>query len=202
MIERTDITGLILCGGAGSRFDGRDKPLEDLCGATLVAHVRERLQTQVGPIVISCNRNFDAYACWGDPTVPDAQPGRGPLEGILAGMNTAATDYVFACPGDAPFLPTDLVERLTTVLCRNDAEIATPHDGTQRQHLFMLVRRSLAPALREYLDTGGRSARGFFDMRRGATVDVALEAAAFVNVNRSADLQAAAELQRRIQQNT
>ena len=202
MIERSDITGLILCGGAGSRFDGRDKPLEEFDGSPIVARVRERLVPQVGHVVISCNRNFDAYARWGDPIVADETPDRGPLEGILAGMNNAETSYLFACPGDAPFLPPGLVALLTTASCRDDAEIAVPHDGTQRQHLFMLIRRSLAPALREYLSAGGRSVHGFVDVRRVAVVEAAFEADAFVNVNRPADLQMAAELKRRTQRNT
>jgi molybdopterin-guanine dinucleotide biosynthesis protein A len=191
MIGADDISGLILCGGAGSRLGGRDKPLVDLGGSPLVAHVRQRLLPQVRRIVISCNRNHETYRRWGDAIVTDERPDHGPLAGILACLDIADTDYLFVCPGDAPFLPATLVERLTGGLRREATDVAIPHDGTQRQHLFMLLRCRLAPALRGYLAAGGRSVRAFVDSVQHAVVDCADEAAGFVNVNSPADLLAA-----------
>lgn len=194
MIARADITGLILCGGAGARFDGRDKPLELLGGSQLFAHVRERLLPQVTRIVISCNRNTEAYARFLDAHVVDAEPQRGPLGGILAGLTRADTDYVFVCPGDAPFLSRTLVARLAAALDGERADLALPHDGVRRQHLFMLMRRLLAPALRRYLNAGGRSVHAFIDHQRAAIVDAALDRDAFINVNSAEDLAAAAAI--------
>ena len=99
VIARADITGLILCGGAGTRFDGRDKPLELLDGSPLFAHVRERLLPQVARIVISCNRNIDAYARFGDALVVDEEPQRGPLGGVLAGLMRADDRLRIRLPG-------------------------------------------------------------------------------------------------------
>jgi molybdenum cofactor guanylyltransferase len=198
-IGAADITGLILCGGAGSRLGGRDKPLADLGGSPLVAHVRQRLLPQVRRIVISCNRNHETYRRWGDAIVTDERPDQGPLAGILAGLDIVDSDYLFVCPGDAPFLPATLVERLTGGLSRDEADIAIAHDGTQRQHLFMLLRRRLAPALRGYLVAGGRSVHAFVDSVQHAVVDCADEAGGFVNVNSPADLLAADALQSRRQ---
>ena len=161
----------------------------------------ERLLPQVGRIVISCNRNADRYARWGDATVSDHQPGLGPLAGILAGMNATTSDYLFICPGDAPFMPDDLVSQLATALCRHDAEVAIPNDGTRRQPLFMLVLRSLAPALRAYIDGGGRAVHGFIEQRCCVEADLASQADAFVNVNDRADMQAAAAMHRSDQRN-
>jgi molybdenum cofactor guanylyltransferase len=194
VITRKDITGLILCGGAGTRFDGRDKPLELLAGSPLFGHVRERLLPQVARIVISCNRNIDAYARFRDTLVVDDEPPRGPLGGVLAGLMRVETDLVFVCPGDAPFLSRTLVARLAVALDDERADVALPHDGTRRQHLFMLIRRSLAPALGRYLDTGSRSVQAFIDQQRAAIVDAALDGHAFVNINSAEDLAAAAAL--------
>ena len=161
MIGADDITGLILCGGAGSRFGSRDKPLEDLGGSPLVAHVRQRLLPQVRRIVISCNRNHETYRRWGDATVTDERPDQGPLAGILACLDVADTDYLFVCPGDAPFLPATLVERLTGALSRDGADIAIPHDGSNASICSCCCAESLAPALRDYLAAGGRSVHAF-----------------------------------------
>ena len=193
MIGAADVTGLILCGGAGTRLGGRDKPLELLGGVPLVEHVRERLQPQVARVLISCNRNFDAYGRWNDTIVRDEAANRGPLGGVLAGMDSTQTEYLFVCPGDAPFLSTTLVDNLASALDRNPADIAIPRDGVRRQHLFPLMRRSLAGPLRHYLDTGGRSVHAFVETQRTVVIDAA-DREAFFNVNSEADLRAAAAM--------
>jgi molybdopterin-guanine dinucleotide biosynthesis protein A len=197
VIQRADVTGLILCGGAGVRLGGRDKPLELLGGVPLVEHVRARLQPQVARILISCNRNFEEYARWNDTIVADETANRGPLGGILAGMQLAETDYLFVCPGDAPFLSTTLIQRLTTALDREAVDLAIPRDGTRRQHLFPLMRRALAGPLSGYLQSGGRSVYAFIDQQRAAVIDASLERDAFFNVNSPADLRTAEAILRR-----
>ncbi len=46
-LPRSNITGLILAGGAGQRLGGRDKGLYPLLGRPLVTHVSERLAPQI-----------------------------------------------------------------------------------------------------------------------------------------------------------
>ena len=193
MISREDVTGVILCGGAGTRLDGRDKPLELLDGAPLVQRVRERLAPQVASIVISCNRNRDAYARWGDVVATDAVPGRGPLEGVLAGLRAAHTGYAFACPGDAPLISSSIVARLATALEERSTDVAVPHDGERRQHLFLLVRSAVADRLAHFLDGGGRAVHTFVDELAVAEVDMRDERGTFVNVNTASELAALAQ---------
>jgi molybdopterin-guanine dinucleotide biosynthesis protein A len=194
VIERSDITGLILCGGTGRRIGGRDKPLLHLAGVPLVEHVRRRLQPQVARVAISCNAHFDAYARYGHATVADALPERGPLGGVLAGLLRSETAYLFVCPGDAPLLSKSLVARLADALQRQRADVALPYDGQRQQHLFALLRRALAPALRAYLDSGATAVRAFIAQQRATVVDAGFERDAFTNVNSLADLAAAAAL--------
>jgi molybdopterin-guanine dinucleotide biosynthesis protein A len=187
--RRSDVTGVILCGGAARRFEGRDKPLLLLRGSMLVEHVRTRLVPQVERVVISCNRNLDVYRRWGDTVVTDAVPERGPLGGVLAGMEAATTPYVFACPGDAPLLPPTLVERLARALDGRAADVAFPHDGERSQHLFLLARRDAVDRLRRYLAGGGRAVHQWIAQMHATTLDASAERDAFVNVNSAADLE-------------
>ncbi len=187
MIAPTDVTGLVLCGGAASRFGGRDKPLEHLHGVPLVEHVQSRLAPQVGRILISCNRSADAYRRYGE-VVSDGAAGRGPLGGILAGLEHATTRYVFACPGDAPLLSRTLVRRLADVLDRDGADVAYPHDGERSQHLFLLIRRRAAGSLRDHLDSGRRAVRTFLQTQRTSVLHGPFERDCFANVNTEADL--------------
>ena len=187
-MRRIDVTGLILCGGSARRFAGRDKPLALLRGSMLVEHVRERLAPQVERVVISCNRNLDVYRRWGDTVVTDAVPERGPLGGLLAGMRVATTPYVFVCPGDAPLLPTTLVERLARALDVGAADVAYPHDGERPQHLFLLVRRTAVDRVRRFLDDGGRAVHQWVEQMRAVSIDARPDRDAFVNVNSAGDL--------------
>ena len=61
MIDKDDITGLILAGGRGSRMGGVDKGLENHLGMPLAMHALLRLSPQVGEIMINANRNLGAY---------------------------------------------------------------------------------------------------------------------------------------------
>jgi molybdopterin-guanine dinucleotide biosynthesis protein A len=186
--RRSDVTGVILCGGSARRFGGRDKPLALLHGSMLVEHVRTRLAPQVAHIVVSCNRNMDVYRRWGDTVVTDAIPDTGPLGGLLAGVEAAATPYVFACPGDAPLLPPTLVDRLARALDGRAADVAFPHDGERPQHLFLLVRRDTVARLRRYLGHGERAVHRWIEQMRVVTIDARAEHDAFANINSAADL--------------
>jgi molybdopterin-guanine dinucleotide biosynthesis protein A len=60
-ISANDITGLILAGGLSTRMGGRDKGLQLLEGRPMITHIIERLQPQVGPLLINANQNQEAY---------------------------------------------------------------------------------------------------------------------------------------------
>lgn len=196
MIDRAAITGVILCGGDARRMDGVDKPLLRLDDRPLVAHVHERLAPQVARVLVSANRTHDAYAPYGDAVMPDVIPGRGPLGGLATVLDSPlgrATPCLFACPGDAPFLDRSLVARLARALGDTDADVAIPHDGTQAQHLFLLLRTTGQPArgplsVSSYLDTGARAVHGWLASQRVAIVDAADLAPSFANINTPHDL--------------
>ena len=73
-MPRSAITGLILAGGRGSRMGGVDKGLQPFRGQPLAMHALQRLQPQVGDVMINANRNIPAYQAFGVPVWPDADP--------------------------------------------------------------------------------------------------------------------------------
>lgn len=117
------VTGIVLCGGRGRRLQGADKPLMHWRGEALAAQVVRRLRPQVAGMLISANRNLDAYRRLA-PVVADALPGhQGPLAGIAAALERCATPWAGVCPGDAPLIPQDLVRRLAAAI---DADLSEP----------------------------------------------------------------------------
>ncbi|MEM8769765.1 MAG: molybdenum cofactor guanylyltransferase MobA [Pseudomonadota bacterium] len=182
------ISAIVLCGGGGRRFAGRDKPLETLRGKALVEHVLERLTPQVDEVLISANRNIDRYERFGCPVLRDLVEDQGPLAGVVAAAAAAGGEQCFVCPGDAPLLAKDLVAQLTPAL-RETVDVVVPHDGARAQHLFMLFRTELAQSLPAYLATGARSVHGWLAGQRVAEVEVADPGSLF-NVNTPEALQA------------
>jgi molybdopterin-guanine dinucleotide biosynthesis protein A len=187
-----DTTGLILCGGRGSRMGGVDKGLLADGDRPLITHVVERLAPQVAALLISANRNLDTYREIA-PVVPD--PGdleayAGPLAGILAGLRVASTPWVAVVPCDTPRLPLDLVRRLAGGLGSSRAAYAVT--GAHAHPLACLLASSLRQDLDAALHAGMRRA-GEWMHRIGARPVPFDDAAAFANLNTPEDLAAAAK---------
>jgi molybdopterin-guanine dinucleotide biosynthesis protein A len=163
---------VILCGGAGERMQGLDKPLHPLLGRPLLEHVLKQLRPQVDALVVVANRQPQAYAAYGIKVVDDGiYKGRGPLAGIAAGLAAADSEWVLCAPGDAPLLPPDLLHRLRAALQSDAADLAVVNDGNGRQPLCCLLPRRLLADLRQYLDGGGDAPRLWQDHFRVAEAD-------------------------------
>jgi len=187
-----DITGLVLCGGRGSRMGGVDKGLQNHLGMPLALHALLRLQPQVGPVMINANRNLAAYESMGVPVWPDPVADYpGPLAGWLAGLERCDTPYMVTVPCDTPAFPDDLVARLAAALAAEDADIAmaaTLEDGVvQAQPVFCLMKAQLMEDLVAYLGDGQRKIDRWTARHRCAQV-LFPDPAAFFNANTPQDL--------------
>jgi molybdopterin-guanine dinucleotide biosynthesis protein A len=185
MIHRQHITGLVLAGGRGSRMGGVDKGLQSLEGQPLVQHALNRLEPQVGPLMINANRHLEIYAGFGVPVCPDGDDSfAGPLAGVLAGLRQCETDWLVTVPCDTPKFPEDLVSRLYEALEGASIAIAvTTHGGVrQRQPVFCLLRQVLSGDLAAYLGNGGRKIEPWLDQNRCRDV-LFDDEAAFFNAN-------------------
>jgi molybdenum cofactor guanylyltransferase len=192
-ISRADITGIVLAGGQGRRMGSVDKGFVDLDGRPLVAHVIERLAPQVATLVINANRNAGRYAVFGYAVVADAIGGfAGPLAGLHAGLAAATTPFVATSPCDSPFLPADLVARLSGAFDAQPIDIAVARTFAQPHPVFALARRSLLPHLAQFLGAGGRKIDAWYASLPIAEVAFDDEADAFRNINTPAELAASA----------
>lgn len=187
MIDKQDITGLILAGGRGSRMGGVDKGLQNHAGTPLAMHALLRLVPQVGAVMINANRNLGAYESMGVPVWPDSLADyAGPLAGFLTGLEHCETPYLVTVPCDSPLFPADLVARLAAALEAADAEIAmaaTREDGAlQVQPVFCLMNAGLIESLVRFTAGGQRKIDKWTAQHR--CVEVAFDDAhAFANAN-------------------
>jgi molybdopterin-guanine dinucleotide biosynthesis protein A len=188
-IARDEITGIVLAGGRGRRMGGVDKGLVSFAGRPLVAHVLERLVPQVGALVINANQNLPRYQAFGHRVVADAIGGfAGPLAGLQAGLSAVHTRFAVTAPCDSPFLPNDLVTRLTTALVRRQAQLAVAKTFDQAHPVFALVDAAVLPHLTEFLQLGGRKIDAWYATLDAIEVLFDDEADAFRNINTRAEL--------------
>ena len=149
------VAGVLLAGGQSRRMGGGDKCLRPLAGRPILAHVIDRARPQVGPLVLNTNGDPARFASFGLPVAADVVGGfAGPLAGVLTGLDWAAAQAPdcthvasFAC--DAPFLPTDLVARLSTALIEQGADLACAASQGRSHPVFGLWPVRLAGDLRQ-----------------------------------------------------
>ncbi|WP_339781720.1 NTP transferase domain-containing protein [uncultured Thalassospira sp.] len=200
------ITALVLAGGAGTRMGG-GKPFRKLHGTYLIEHALANARRNCNAVMIASNENKADYAAYDCPVIGDVPaPGRGPMAGILAGLQHLGNDSdwmaVFAV--DCPFLPNDLVSSLYQAMI---APLATPADQTQnpiraayahyagRDHfLASLWHRDMAPAIATLLDQDQRRVRAALQQANAVKVDFTTRendadtARLFANINTQSDI--------------
>jgi len=185
----SEVTGVILAGGQGSRMGGVDKGLQPFRGRPMVAHVIERLSPQVAELLINANRNAEAYGGFGYRVIADEIEGfAGPLAGFERGLAHAANELVVTVPCDSPFLPADLVPRLHGALQAAGAQLAVAKTGDQAHPVFSLMRRDVHASLRAFLGCGQRKIDKWYAALKVVEVPFDDEAGAFLNINTREEL--------------
>ena len=193
MIDKTDITGLVLAGGRGSRMGGVDKGLQNHRGMPMALHALMRLSPQVGEAMVNANRNLSAYESMGVPVWPDSlHDYAGPLAGFLVGLEHCETPYLVTVPCDSPLFPEDLVHNLAQALHTQDADIAmaaTLDAGVLRaQPVFCLMKTELLESLVRFTQGGQRKIDSWTAQHRCVLVPFD-DPGAFANANTPGELQ-------------
>ena len=185
-----DVTGLILAGGRGERMGGADKGWVVHEGRPLIVSVIERFAPQVGPLLISANRNVERYAALGtvvedNTAAASGEPFAGPLIGVLSGLRRARTEWVAIVPCDEPRVPHNLVQSLVSAASKAGVDAACAQANDQLQPVFALVKTNLADDLARAIVTGERAMHRWLESLRVVAVNFD-DAEAFVNINKIA----------------
>jgi molybdopterin-guanine dinucleotide biosynthesis protein A len=153
----------------------------------------------VAALAINANGDPVRFAEWKRPVLADPVEGfAGPLAGLLAGLDWAAAlsppvHWLATVPGDAPFLPVDLVERLMAAVADERTDMACASSGGRRHHVIALWPVAMREPLRRALvEEGIRKVEHWIDRHRAVVVDFSdAPRDPFFNVNSRDDLQAA-----------
>lgn len=148
------VGGVVLCGGQSKRM-GQPKAWLPFGDEIMLPRVVRLLSEVVSPVVVVAAPDQDV------PRLPesvavvrDEERGRGPLEGLAAGLaaleGKADAGYLSSC--DVPFLQPAFVRRLIGLL--GDAEVCVPRVGEYHHPLAAVYRLSVAGPVRRLLAEG------------------------------------------------
>ena len=180
------ISALVLSGGRGQRVNHQDKGLLEWQGQPLIKHVLDTLQPQVDQIVLSCNRNLSNYQQFNLPIVSDLMPDyQGPLAGIISALQSGQIKHerLVVCSCDTPSLPSNWVNALLEKQQSESLECVYAFDGKREQYLTALLSTQCQASLEKYLDTGGRSVKGWYQRLNSGYVDFSSSPDCFQNFN-------------------
>jgi molybdopterin-guanine dinucleotide biosynthesis protein A len=167
------VGAIVLAGGRSSRM-GTAKASLEWHGSTLLRRVAGLVERSVdGPVVIvrSVGQPLpELPVSW--EVVDDVHPGRGPLEGLAAGLRALGdrAELAYASSTDVPFLHTSFVGAVVGGIGPAH-EICVPVVGRRWQPLAAVYRTSLLPVLEDLLAAGERRVSRLFDRCRVNSLD-------------------------------
>jgi len=199
----SSIAGVILAGGRSRRMGSVAKAHEMLGTKPLIQHVIDRLQPQLGSLVLSVERESADFVRYGLQQIADPEPGScGPLGGLLSAMRQmdAGCEWMLLVPCDAPFLPRDLAERLKQQAVIAGGEGCAARYQAELQPTFSIWNRSLLPVLESaVVEQGMRGFKQFLKSHPLAVLDwESTDISPFYNIN---DPDSLTEANRLLQQN-
>jgi molybdopterin-guanine dinucleotide biosynthesis protein A len=141
------VGGIVLCGGQSKRM-GRPKAWLPFAGELMLGRVVRLLSEVVNPVIVVAAPDQEV------PELPqtvkivrDEEKGRGPLQGLSAGLTAleglAEAAYLSSC--DVPFLRPAFVRRVIALLGQH--AICVPRVGNYHHPLAAVYRREVKEAI-------------------------------------------------------
>lgn len=155
-----NVGGVVLCGGQSRRM-GRPKAWLPFAGELMLPRVVRLLSEAVRPVVVVAAPDQEVPALPPEvAVVRDEEKGRGPLQGLAAGLKAlrgrADAAYLSSC--DVPFLRPAFVRRLVGLLGQH--HVCVPKVGDHHHPLAAVYRAEVIEAVERLL--GENRLRPFF----------------------------------------
>ena len=189
--------GVILAGGEARRLGGKGKAFVNVSGVPLVWHIINNFKGQVNNLAIN-SRDKNKFLDFGLPILDDTikeEGGSGPLAGISSAIKWAKTldnkinNYVVTVPVDTPFLPLDLVKRMSMELSINNADVIMASSNNNIYPVIALWSLDLDIYLDKALYEGIRKIDAFTNLYNVSIVDWSYSNInPFFNINKQKDI--------------
>lgn len=155
MIDKKNITGIILAGGKSSRM-GADKGFLLLNEKSFIQYSIDALKPLVSKIIIvSDNADYDAF---GLKRVNDVTKNAGPVAGICSGLEASSTEFNLILSCDIPLITSEILQKLIDNIDKVSQIIQIESNG-KSMPLIALYKKEVLTAFETFLKNDERRLR-------------------------------------------
>ncbi|SEQ54920.1 molybdenum cofactor guanylyltransferase [Hyunsoonleella jejuensis] len=155
MIDKTNITGIILAGGKSSRM-GSDKGLLMLNDKPFIQYSIDALKPLVSEIIIvSDTPEYDAF---GLKRITDITKDAGPVSGIYSGLEASKTELNLILSCDIPLITSEVLQQLIDAI-DDTSEIIQAESNGKSMPLIALYKKCIKNTFKSFLEQDERRLR-------------------------------------------
>lgn len=188
----SNISGVILAGGANKRFNGITKANIVIGGKTIISRITDTLKDIFDKIIIVTNtpEEFKEYSHL--KIVGDTILNAGPIGGIHAALKSSESEALFVFAGDMPLIRKDIIIRQIDYFNSHKYDVVVPRISNNIEPLHAIYSYSIKEKLDEYLkESHNYAVRDFLKLVNVGHIqfDESIEIRnTFTNINTPSDL--------------
>ena len=155
MVDKKNITGIILAGGKSSRM-GTDKGFLLLNNKPFVQYSIDALKPFVSEImIVSDNPDYDIF---GLKRIQDITKNAGPVAGICSGLEASSTKYNLILSCDIPLIHSEILLKLIEAIDATSQIIQIESNG-KSMPLIALYKKQVKGVFNDFLQADERRLR-------------------------------------------
>ena len=153
-------SSIILCGGQSRRM-GKDKGSLIIKDKPMIKYILSTLNNEIDEVIIVLNDNkrIDKYMEFINPEdysyklkfVEDKIKNKGPISGILTGLENISSEYAIVFPCDNPFVTKNTIQTLFNELSDNIQAVVPYHDPEDKlktsEPLHSIYNKNIIPLI-------------------------------------------------------
>lgn len=168
MINKKDITGIILAGGKSSRMK-IDKGFISLGEKLFIEHVIDALSPLVNNIILVTNdTNYDEF---GLKRVNDLIADQGPIGGLQTGLHYSKTNYNLVLSCDVPLITTDILQLIVNETT-NEFDVTQIESKGKTMPLIAMYHKRCLTTCAELLTKGEKRLRAAVKQFKTKTISI------------------------------
>ncbi|WP_405307350.1 molybdenum cofactor guanylyltransferase [Methanobrevibacter sp.] len=195
---------IILCGGKSSRM-GQDKGSMIIKDKPMIKHILTTLNHQITEAIIVLNdsERIDKYSEFIDPQdytykiafVEDKIKNKGPMPGIMTGLEQINSDYALILPCDSPYVSKNYINTIFKEIDEDYQAIVPYHDSENKlktsEPLHSIYNKNIIPEIEDLISNDVLHIKGLIekiDTKFVLIDNKKIEKKEFRNLNRPQDI--------------
>ncbi|WP_296860851.1 molybdenum cofactor guanylyltransferase [uncultured Methanobrevibacter sp.] len=157
-------SSIILCGGQSRRM-GQDKGSMIIKDKPMIKYILSTLNNEIDEAIIVLNdcERISKYKDFINPNdytyrikfVEDKIKNKGPISGILTGLENITTEYAIVFPCDNPFISKNTIQTLFSEITENLQAVVPYHDPENKlktsEPLHSIYNKNIIPLINELI---------------------------------------------------